>query len=268
MSSHQIFPRRPTDTALYVGRTILFVQTLATSAAYGMGAAPVLSLLGQGRIVNSHVTSFFKVLGGIAMGIQADVEGKEHLSQSSPAVFVCNHQSVLDLYVICQVFPKNCVVMAKDELFWVPFLGQFLYMANNIFINRENSKSAKATMQFVASEMSKKNLSLLIFPEGTRSHQTTNDFLPFKKGAFHLAIEGQYPIVPIVISTYGDLYNSRQMLFRGGKLRARVLPPISTKGMGLQDMDKLCSDTRNTMLQVLREISPPVKQEWVIPSKL
>jgi lysophosphatidate acyltransferase len=60
-----------------------------------------------------------------------------------------------------------------------------------------------------------------LFPEGTRSRSGKDELLPFKKGAFHLAISGQFQIVPIVFSTYGSIYNSRLLQFEGGKLKAR-----------------------------------------------
>jgi lysophosphatidate acyltransferase len=79
------------------------------------------------------------------------------------------------------IFPPNCVIMAKKDLIWAPFIGQYLWMANNVFIDRDNNQNAIATMKYIASELKKKNMGIFMFPEGTRSHQTTNDMLPFKK---------------------------------------------------------------------------------------
>ena len=71
--------------------------------------------------------------------------------------------------------------MAKQDLKWVPFIGQMLYFGNNIFIDRNNTTSAVETLKYVASEMKRKKVGIFIFPEGTRSHQNTNSLLPFKK---------------------------------------------------------------------------------------
>ncbi|KAJ3205868.1 1-acylglycerol-3-phosphate O-acyltransferase [Dinochytrium kinnereticum] len=93
-------------------------------------------------------------------------------------------------------------------------------------------------------------MGLFMFPEGTRSHQTTNDLLPFKKGAFQLAVQGQMPIVPIVVNSYQDMYSSKQFYFRGGEMRI--------KGLTSSDIDDLVVKTRGLMVETLREISKPV----------
>ncbi|KAJ3394707.1 1-acylglycerol-3-phosphate O-acyltransferase [Entophlyctis sp. JEL0112] len=177
--------------------------------------------------------------------------------------------------------------MAKSDFLYIPFMGQFLYLANNIFIDRENAKSASKTMKYVASELKRKNMGIFMYPEGTRSNQTDNSLLPFKQvctlvlpGAFRLAIEGQMPIIPIVISTYGDVCNMKTMVFKGGKVQVKgsysmvvsvrsnefykVLPPISTEGKSETDIVPLMRHVRGKMLDTLQEISEANK----IKSKL
>lgn len=96
---------------------------------------------------------------------------------------------------------------------------------------------------------------MVIFPEGTRSHLETPDMLPFKKGAFHLAIQSQYPITPIVIENYSHLYSSRRMAFPGGEIQVRILEPIPTTGMTTDDLETLMERTRSAMLQHLKEMA-------------
>ncbi|KAJ1563021.1 1-acylglycerol-3-phosphate O-acyltransferase [Cladochytrium tenue] len=245
---------------LYMIRSSLYFQALADGSVWGMIVAPIFALTRQTHRANAHAAGGIKFVGDLTLGVRVHMEGREHLKGVRPAVFICNHQSFLDLYMLGHIFPPNCAIVVKDDLIWAPFIGQFLYFGGNIFIDRQNSKSAIATMKFVSKEMEKKKMGVFMFPEGTRSHQTTNDMLPFKKGPFHLAIEGQYPIIPIVVSTYGDVYSSKQMLFRGGNVRVRVLPPVSTEGLAHKDTDKLLEDTRNAMLSTLREISRPLSK--------
>ncbi|KAJ3416210.1 1-acylglycerol-3-phosphate O-acyltransferase [Chytridiales sp. JEL 0842] len=249
--------KRPSDLPLYLLRTVLYANALAMASSFAAFTAVFLSAIGQGAQSNDWAAWYMKTFGSV-LGIHAEVEGKEYLRGERPCVFVCNHQNVLDLYCFGHIFPPSTLVMAKKEMKYTPFIGQYLVMGSNIFIDRENRESAMKTMQYVAGELKRKKMGIFIFPEGTRSRQSVNDMLPFKKGAFHLAIQGQIPIVPIVISTYGRLYNSKAQLFRGGKLKIKVLPPIDTKGMQMSQIQELSDSVRAKMLATLREISRPV----------
>ena len=119
-----------------------------------------------------------------------------------------------------------------------------------------------------------------MYPEGTRSEQEANEMLPLKKGGFHTAVSGQMPIIPIVISTYGDIFSVRRKKWEGGTIRIKgmrarllivflysvqrhltyaqlVLEPIQTKGMLVNEVNSLMEKTRTAMLHALNEISPP-----------
>jgi lysophosphatidate acyltransferase len=88
----------------------------------------------------------------------------------------------------------------------------------------------------------------------------TPDLLPFKKGAFRLAVETQSPIVPIVFANYSYLYNSKERKFKSGTIKVRVLPPIETKGMGPEDVDALIRRTVEVMDKTYKEISLPLSR--------
>ena len=131
-----------------------------------------------------------------------------YLNVIRPCVFVCNHQSTMDLLPMGKVFPTDCVVMAKSSMKWYPFLGWFsmsclliifyhywlnksnpiVQAAKSVFINRSNRDQALKTMADAAKQLKKDKTAVWIFPEGTRARLGNNDMLPFKKGAFHLAI--------------------------------------------------------------------------------
>ncbi|KAJ3330425.1 1-acylglycerol-3-phosphate O-acyltransferase [Blyttiomyces sp. JEL0837] len=253
-------PLNSTDTLLYFIRNLIYIQDLMIASTIGALAGPILSLPFLNNIgVSANDLGVWGIrMSTYNLGIKTVVEGKEYLNGVRPAMFVCNHQSAMDLYALGHIFPANCVIMAKKDLRWVPFIGWMLISGRNIFIDRNNHKSAVETMKAVSDEMKRKKVGMFMFPEGTRSHQTTNELLPFKKGAFHLAIEGQMPIVPIVVGSYHTIYNSSERYFRGGELRMKVLPPIETKGMTLDDIDTVMDSVRNDMLKTLKEISAPV----------
>ncbi|KAI8855143.1 hypothetical protein BC829DRAFT_372688 [Chytridium lagenaria] len=204
-------------------------------------------------------------IGPPVLGLSISIEGQENLKDvPRPAVVISNHQSELDLVMLGSFLPDFTVVMAKSDLKWVPLMGQYMMIAQNVFIDRKNLRSALETMKHVADTLSKRKLALFMYPEGTRSYQTTNELLPFKKGAFHLAIQGQIPIVPIVTSSYHQAYNLKNLLFEGEKFGSKiilillVLPKIETTGLQPEDVDDLCKSTQELMLKTLQEISGPI----------
>ncbi|KAF9117039.1 1-acylglycerol-3-phosphate O-acyltransferase [Mortierella sp. AM989] len=165
------------------------------------------------------------------------------------------------MLAIGRVFPEKTTAMAKKELLYVPFLNLFMKFANVITVDRDNHKNAMQTTAHAVAEMKDRNIGLWIFPEGTRSHSLKPELLPFKKGAFHLAIQAQYPILPIVVESYGHVYSSKKQHFPGGEIEIRVLEPIPTIGLTINDVDGLMEHTRSLMLKNLHEmagIHPPL----------
>ncbi|KAJ1557179.1 1-acylglycerol-3-phosphate O-acyltransferase [Nowakowskiella sp. JEL0078] len=245
----------------FLVRTICIILLTAIGSIFGILTGCVLYPIGLGYHVNYYTGHFYNIIVSIFLGITYNFEGLEHLDSRRPCVFVANHQSSLDVASIGGVFPKNTVIMAKNSLFWIPFLGQYTYLSRNIFINRSNRTSAMETMNTVAKLLEQDKIAMWMFPEGTRSRQTDNSLLPFKKGAFHLAVSGNgMPIIPIVFSTYDGLYSTKQMRFEGGVINVKVLPPIETVGMA-DKIDELLQTTRNQMLETLQSISTQSKKD-------
>ncbi|RSH89433.1 1-acylglycerol-3-phosphate O-acyltransferase [Saitozyma podzolica] len=188
----------------------------------------------------------------------------EHLSslataregKGQSAVLLGNHQSFLDILYLGRIFPKRAAIMAKRELQWSPLLGQYLTLSGAVMVDRKNRKNAVAALEKAGDDMKKKGLSLWIFPEGTRSSSAEPKLLPFKKGAFHLAVQAQVPIVPVVCENYHRLFDGRTRMERG-RLRIKVLPPIPTVGLTADDVHSLAESTQELMLQTLISISTP-----------
>ena len=99
-----------------------------------------------------------------------------------------------------------------------------------------------------------------MFPEGTRSN-CAKEFLPFKKGAFHTAIDAQVPILPVVFGHYDFMDCKKREFKSSGQIKVRILDPILTEGMDKGDVDKLLEMTRAQMSQVYNEISFESKKE-------
>jgi 1-acyl-sn-glycerol-3-phosphate acyltransferase len=131
-------------------------------------------------------------------GIKVRVDGMERIG-SPPYVFMCNHQSALDIYALLARLPLSFKWIAKRQLFAIPIVGWTVKKAGYISIDRENAREALKAIE-EASRKIREGTNIIIFPEGTRSDD--GKLLPFKKGGFTLALRAMVPIVPIGI--YGS----------------------------------------------------------------
>lgn len=187
------------------------------------------------------------------MGIRVHLEGGEHL-RTRPAIFVLNHQSGLDLATMSRIYPKGAVIIGKKELRRIPAFGLMFEAFGNVLIDRQDRRNALSGLNQAVAEMKKKNLSAWIFPEGTRN-PSGEGLLPFKKGAFYMAIQSGSPVVPVVCSRLARLVNFDRKYARSGNMIIRALEPIPTTGLEKDQVEWLLETTRNRMLVALAEIS-------------
>lgn len=181
-------------------------------------------------------------------------EDRERMEASKPCIYVMNHQSGLDVSIWGKIYPNRTVIVGKKEILWIPIFGIFFYLAGSLLLNRKNKSKAIESMDYTIQRMKKEKLSVIIFPEGTRN-QTENDFLPFKKGAFHMAVKSQHPIVPIVISSTRHFASEKKSLLLPGTLKVKVLDPISVIGKKEEDITELMDTTRKQMLQTFQSLN-------------
>lgn len=152
-----------------------------------------------------------------------------------PYVVVANHESYADVFLI-SCFPWEMKWLSKDTMFKIPCMGWMMQMAGDIKLVRGNRDSTIEAIAQCRDRLAKK-VSVMIFPEGTRSK--TQEMLPFKDGAFRLAIESQAPVLPIAVA--GTRYAMAKGTFRFLRARAvaQVLEPIDTTGMTMDDIGRL-----------------------------
>ncbi|NXI62425.1 PLCA acyltransferase, partial [Anseranas semipalmata] len=186
-------------------------------------------------------------------GIKMQVWGSEHLDIKEPYVIVCNHQAFLDILGMVEVIPERCVPIAKKEFMYMGTVGWACWLCRIIFIDRHKRADAIDVLSQTAKTIRRENLRVLIFPEGTRNQNKS--MLPFKRGAFHLAVEAQVPIFPVVISPYWDFFSSKEKKFTPGMCTIRVLPKIETKGLSPKDVPKLTETVRKAMVDVFSEMA-------------
>jgi len=126
-------------------------------------------------------------------------------------------------------------------------------LSGTVFIDRANRTNALATFDSAAKYITSKRQSVWIFPEGTRSYSSTPTMLPFKKGAFHLAIQAQVPIVPVICQNYSHVLHVPTRTFEKGTIKVKVLDPIETKGLTgtKEEVDALVQRVQGAMTKEL-----------------
>ena len=178
-------------------------------------------------------------------------EGTHHLKQGATYVLVANHQSVADIIAVLHL-KHPFKFIAKRELFWIPFLGWSLSLAGYIPLIRGNRKSGKEAVQ-KASGYLEQGVSVLLFPEGTRSRD--GEIHDFKGGAFKLAAELKIPIVPIVIHGTRDLIpKGRRLLGRRVDVMVKIGVPRLSTGESAPSIETFCQEVRSEMIASLTEV--------------
>ena len=158
-----------------------------------------------------------------------------------PFVVVANHESFVDILLISQL-PWEMKWLSKHELFRLPVVGWLMRMANDIPVDRRDRASGAAAMAKCA-RLLEQHVSVMIFPEGKRS--TTGHLLPFRDGAFRLAIQAQVPILPLAVHGAATALRTHSWRFGRATAQVQVLEPISTIGLTLDDIAQLRDDTRD-----------------------
>ncbi len=182
-------------------------------------------------------------------GIKLELDNMDKIKSDLPAVFISNHQENLDIIPAMAIVPPNTVSIGKRSLLYIPFFGLFYWLSGNILINRNNKRDALNSLKIATNNIVQKQISIWLFPEGTRSRG--KGIKNFKKGAFHIAINAQVPIIPIVISSYQNLNFKK---FKTGTIKVKIVNPIKTKGLTRQDVDILRDQCHHLMVKTYGQI--------------
>eukprot|EP00099_Drosophila_melanogaster_P006852 NP_001259494.1 uncharacterized protein Dmel_CG3812, isoform C [Drosophila melanogaster] len=189
------------------------------------------------------------------IGLRWELRGKEHLAKDQACIIVANHQSSLDVLGMFNIWHvmNKCTVVAKRELFYAWPFGLAAWLAGLIFIDRVRGEKARETLNDVNRRIKKQRIKLWVFPEGTR--RNTGALHPFKKGAFHMAIDQQIPILPVVFSSYCTFLNDKKKILNSGRIVITTLPPVSTEGLTKDDIDVLMERVRSQMIETFKVTS-------------
>jgi 1-acyl-sn-glycerol-3-phosphate acyltransferase len=162
-----------------------------------------------------------------------------------PYVVVSNHESFADILLISHL-PWEMKWLSKAELFRIPIMGWMMWLAGDIPVKRGFGPSAVEAMERCRKVLRQK-VSVMIFPEGTRSK--TAELLPFKDGAFRLAVEAGVPILPLALSGTGTALPKHGWRFGRSAAHLRVLEPVETAGLTLADVPSLKARIRDLIVQ-------------------
>jgi 1-acyl-sn-glycerol-3-phosphate acyltransferase len=220
-------------------------------ALYVLVAAPVGMILA----VVFRWTRLLYILGhggarlGLALsGVKYRVEGAEHLPRNRAAVYCSNHQSHIDPPVLFEALHPEMRVLYKAEIDRIPLLPRAFRLAGFIPIDRRNKEAAMRAIEAAAASL-RAGQSFLVFPEGTRSRN--DEMLPFKKGAFIMAIKAQAPVVPVAIRGGRAAMRRGSHLIRPATITIRVGEPVETTGLDVKDRDALITTVRQRIAALL-----------------
>jgi 1-acyl-sn-glycerol-3-phosphate acyltransferase len=180
-------------------------------------------------------------------GARLEVEGVEHLDPHRPTLYASNHQSTIDIPVLFVALAVDLRFIAKEQLRWVPLIGWYIQMAGHILIDRSNRARAIASLDRAAEEIARRRISLIVFPEGTRS--ADGRILPFKRGSFGLALKAGIPVVPVTLEGSARVMPRRSWHVRPGLIRVRIGAPLDVSGFDVNDRAGLGRLVRDAVVQ-------------------
>lgn len=183
-----------------------------------------------------------------ACGATVTVRGGEQLDPDRNYVFVSNHRSYLDTATLFFFAGRKMGLVAKRELLKVPIFGQGMNFVNIIAIDRSNPERAMRSME-KARQVMAGGCSFGVFVEGTRA--MPGELLPFKKGAFHLALQTNSPIIPVAIKNTDWMMGKRTGVAFAGEIGMVLLPPIETSDLGADAIPELIRATRTAIAHEL-----------------
>jgi 1-acyl-sn-glycerol-3-phosphate acyltransferase len=238
---------------------MLFILRLIIVVLYSI----LLSILGCVYCLFSprnpkHVATFGHMFGRLApvLGITVEKRIPDEAAHYGKCIYIANHQNNFDMVTASSVVQPRTVTVGKKSLVWIPFFGQLYWLTGNLLIDRDNRAKAHGTISQVVNHINKKNISIWMFPEGTRSRG--RGLMPFKTGAFHAAISAGVPIVPICVSNTSNKIKLNR--WSNGLVIVEMLPPVDTSLYGKDRLRELSNHCHQIMADKIAELDAEVAQ--------
>lgn len=196
------------------------------------------------------------------IGARISVYGAENLKANANYIYMANHCSLIDTPALFAYLPYQFRIMAKKELFYVPFMGWHLWAAGNFPVDRSEPRKTANSLKRVI-EGVRGGKSLAVFPEGTRS--SDGNLQELKPGAFKIAARSGVPIVPVSIRGTHKLLPKHSLVPRPGKVEVVIGEPIDVSSYSDRDLKRLMADTRDAIQFGLE--SPVSARQNVVAAK-
>ncbi len=205
----------------------------------------------RGKIFGAIVHIWSKLILASA-GVKYSVHGLDHLDSKQNYIFAGNHESPFDIPLAFAGIKHHVISISKIEYKWIPIFGWAMQAAKHIFIDRHNHAKAIESLKKAALSLKNNPRSILLFPEGTRS--TDGKIHKFKKGGLLLAIEAQFPVVPMALCGTSDVAVKGARTLKSASVELRIGKPIETKGMTYDNRDILTDKVYKAVIRL--------KSEW------
>src|ERR1051325_5201895 len=218
-------------------RSLLFSTPLIFLLTIVMGTISMIASLFDSTGKSQHHLARLggKMLLDVSfIGVRA--EGLEKLDPQSAYVFVANHASYMDIPALLSELQQQFRFFAKKGLYQIPFLGTHLRRAGHLPVDRSSARASLKSRTEGAHIIAKRNMSVLLFPEGGRAPEGLREF---KEGAAYIAIKAGVPAVPMALSGMRELLPMGSVHIRSGKVVIRIGDPIPTEGMRVGDREEL-----------------------------
>ena len=186
------------------------------------------------------------IFGVRLVGVKIVLRGLENLMPGRNYIFMSNHVSNLDPPVLIPSIPGRCSVLVKKELFRTPILGTGMHQADLVPVDRRDREAAIESIR-AATEVLKKGLHMVIYPEGTRSAMAA--FCRSRKGPFHLAMDSGVPVIPVTMLGTFESWPKTRFALHPGTATVVFHPPIDPRGYS--DRDQLIQDVRESIASAL-----------------
>ena len=176
--------------------------------------------------------------------IRVSVQGLAQVDPLRSYIYMSNHQSNFDIPVLLAHLPVQFRWLAKEELFKIPIFSRAMRGAGYVRIDRFNREAAIESLKEAAAKM-KNGVSIMIFPEGTRSRD--GDIRPFKKGGFVMAVDTGVPIVPVIVQGTWPIMAKSSWRINSGEVSLLIEKPIDTTGYTRETKDDLIETVRSVI---------------------
>ncbi len=210
-----------------------------------------------------HIVQWaFRVVRVIA-GTRLVVIGEENLPKDEAVVYIVNHRSIFDIVFTYPLCPGLTGFIAKNALEKVPLLRVWMRRLYCLFLDRDDIRAGVKMVQ-TAAEFVQNGISVLIFPEGTRSRET--DMLPFKGGSFKIATKSGARIVPIAITNSSAVFEDHLPWLRRSTVILQVGTPVETKNLSMEEKRALPEQVQTRIAEMLKE-NAAVWEEKALPKE-